>query len=331
VTRVGVIAPHAVAPRDLSTFAVELADLGYSDFWAGESDRADGITPLALVAAAEPRLSLGTAIVPVYTRGRALLAQTAATLSSAAPGRVTLGLGASSPAIVEGWNGIAFHDPFVRVRDTVRYLRRALAGERVEGGFRLGLVPDPPPLLAIGALQSQMLRLAGREGDGVVLTSLGADDVVPLLERVVPERPAFAVIAWVTVCVVDGPAEAERALAVARRRVGRYLLTPTYARYHRGLGRGDLLDRMGSDVDDTPEELIRDLVVMGSPDECRAQLQRFVDAGITTLLYEMLPMPRSAGGRSGLSFRSGPGIGDLAATLRVLPTSFRTDGRSLPT
>ena len=77
--------------------------------------------------------------------------------------------------------------------------RRALAGERVDGGFRLGLLPDPPPMLAIGALQPQMLRLAGREGDGVVLTSLGADDVAPLLERVAPQRPNYAVIAWVTV------------------------------------------------------------------------------------------------------------------------------------
>jgi probable F420-dependent oxidoreductase len=318
VTRVGVIAPHAVALSDLSSFATELADIGYSDFWAGESDRADGVAPLAVVAAAEPRLALGTAIVPVYTRGRALLAQTAAALASAAPGRVTIGLGASSPAIVEGWNSIAFAEPLTRVRDTVLDLRRALAGERVDGGFRLGLVPDPAPALAIGALQPQMLRLAGREGDGVVLTSLSADDVAPLLEQVDPQRREFGVIAWVTVCVVDGAAEAERAVTVARRRVGRYLLTPTYARYHRGLGRGDLLDRMGSRVDDTPEELIRDLVVIGSPQECRAQLEQYVHAGVTTLLYEVLP-----------------GFGDLATTLGALPTSFPrnkkvTDGRSIP-
>ncbi|MEO8697246.1 MAG: LLM class flavin-dependent oxidoreductase, partial [Acidimicrobiales bacterium] len=303
---------------DLRSFATELADLGYSDFWAGESDRGDGITPLAIAATAEPRLAVGTAIVPVYTRGRALLAQTVAALASAAPGRVTIGLGASSPAIVEGWNSIAFVDPLTRVRDTVRYLRRALAGERVDGGFKLGLVPVPTPALAIGALQPQMLRLAGREADGVVLTSLSADDVVPLLEQVAPPRPEFAVIAWVTVCVVDGGAETERALAVARRRVGRYLLTPTYARYHRGLGRGDLLDQMGTRVDDAPEQLIRDLVVIGSAEECRAQLERYVSAGVTTLLYEVLP-----------------GIGDLATTLRGLPTSFPrkekvTDGRSIP-
>ena len=323
MTRVGVIAPHAVALRDLHAFSVELADLGYSDFWAGESDRADGITPLAIAAAAEPRLALGTAIVPVYTRGRALLAQTAAALASAAPGRVTIGLGASSPAIVEGWNSIPFVDPLTRVRDTVRYLRRALAGERVDGGFRLGLVPDPAPALAIGALQPQMLRLAGSEGDGVVLTSLNADDVAPLLEQVAPQRSGFRVIAWVTVCVVESRAERERARAFARRRVGRYLLTPTYARYHRGLGRGDLLDRMGTNVDEAPEQLIRDLVVIGPPEDCRTQLERYVAAGVTTLLYEVLPAPRSEG-------RSGPDIGDLAAMLRVLPTSFRHDGRSIP-
>ena len=314
MTRVGVIAPHAVAVSGLSSFAVQLAELGYSDFWAGESDRADGIAPLAIAAAAEPRLSLGTAIVPVFTRGRALLAQTAATLASAAPGRVTIGLGASSPAIVERWNSIPFVDPLARVRDTVRYLRRALSGERVDGGFRLGNVPDSAPALAIGALQPQMLRLAGSEGDGVVLTSLGAGDVAPLLERVAPERSNFAVIAWVTVCVVTDRTDYVRALEVARRRAGGYLLMPTYARYHRWLGRGDLLDRMGNDVADAPEQLIRDLVVIGSPEECRAQLERYVDAGVTTLLYEVLP-----------------GVGDLAASLRMLPTSFRSDGRSIPT
>ena len=112
-------------------------------------------------------------------------------------------------------------------------------------------------------------------------------------ERVAPERPNYAVVAWVTVCVAEGRAETERALAIARRRVGRYLLTPTYARYHRWLGRGDLLDEMGTNLDATPERLIRDLVVVGSPDECRAQLEQFVRAGVTTLLYEVLPLPRS--------------------------------------
>ena len=45
----------------------ELADLGYTDIWSAESDGGDGLTPLALAAAWEPRLRLGTAILPAYS------------------------------------------------------------------------------------------------------------------------------------------------------------------------------------------------------------------------------------------------------------------------
>ncbi|HEU4397627.1 MAG TPA: LLM class flavin-dependent oxidoreductase, partial [Actinomycetota bacterium] len=83
----------------------ELADLGYTDVWSSESAGADAFAPLALASVWAPTLRLGTAIVPVFTRGPATLAQCAATLAAAAPGRFTLGIGSSSDVIVEHWNG----------------------------------------------------------------------------------------------------------------------------------------------------------------------------------------------------------------------------------
>jgi len=100
----------------------QLPDWGYTDVWSAEVAGADAFTPLALAAASEPRLNLGTAIVPVFTRGPALIAQSAAALAAAAPGRFSLGLGASSPAIVEQWNGLAFDRPLQRTRDVLRRL-----------------------------------------------------------------------------------------------------------------------------------------------------------------------------------------------------------------
>ncbi|MGA1648222.1 MAG: LLM class flavin-dependent oxidoreductase, partial [Ilumatobacteraceae bacterium] len=67
----------------------ELADLGYTDIWSAESDGADAFTPLALAAAWEPRLRLGTAIVPAYTRSPACMAQSVASMADAAPGQFT--------------------------------------------------------------------------------------------------------------------------------------------------------------------------------------------------------------------------------------------------
>ena len=99
-----------------------LERLGYTDLWTAEAMGADGLTPLTLGAVWTPSMRLGTAILPAYTRGPALLAQSVAGLASAAPGRFVLGIGSSSNVIVERWNGIPFEKPFQQTRDMVRFL-----------------------------------------------------------------------------------------------------------------------------------------------------------------------------------------------------------------
>ena len=74
---------------------------------------------------------LGIAIIPAYTRGPALLAMSVAAMAEAAPGRFVMGLGTSSNVIVEQWNATPFDRPYQRVRDTLRFLRKALANEKV--------------------------------------------------------------------------------------------------------------------------------------------------------------------------------------------------------
>src|SRR4051812_46889810 len=186
--RWGMTVPFDTVPlADHADWFRELADLGYTDAWSSEAQANDGFTPLALAAAWEPRLHLGNAIVPVYLRGPALLAQTVGALAEAAPGRFTLGLGTSSNVIVERWNGLSFASPYQRTRDTVRFLRAALAGEKVTEdyetfsvkGFRMArvLTPEQLPTILVAALRSGMLRLAGKEADGAILNWLSAEDV----------------------------------------------------------------------------------------------------------------------------------------------------------
>ena len=163
----------------------ELADLGYTDIWSAESDGADGFTPLALAAAWEPRLRLGTAIIPAYTRAPACFAQSVASLADAAPGRFAIGIGSSSNVIVERWNGVPFVEPYKKVRDVVRFLKDALSGEKVSkvydtfevNGFRLGVRPEQTPPILVAALREGMLRLAAREADGTIINWLSAEDV----------------------------------------------------------------------------------------------------------------------------------------------------------
>ena len=119
----GITVPLPGPLHDQQALYRELVDLGYTDAWSAEAADNDGLTPLALAAAWAPELRLGTAILPAYTRSPALMAQCAATMASAAPGRFALGIGSSSDVIVERWNGVPFEAPYQRVRDTVRFLR----------------------------------------------------------------------------------------------------------------------------------------------------------------------------------------------------------------
>src|SRR6266576_1429479 len=165
--RVGMTIPFTGVPlHELGPLTRRVEAAGYDSLWSAESTDFDGFTPLAIAAAHTERVRLVTGIVNVYTRGPALLAQTAAALADASDGRFVLGLGASSDVIVERWNGIPFRRPLAKVEETVEYLREVLAGERGTGGFKLASAPEQPVPIVLAALRDRMLGLAARIADG---------------------------------------------------------------------------------------------------------------------------------------------------------------------
>ena len=282
-----------------------LADAGFTDAWSSEVAGADAGTPLALAAAWEPRLRLGTAVVPVYTRGPALLAMTAAALAEAAPGRVQFGVGASSPVVVTDWNAVEFAEPYERTRDTLRFLKAALAGELVDRDFgtfgvkrfRLERPPATPPPVLLAALRPGMLRLAAAEADGVILNWLAATDVPTALAETGRAAPDFDVVARIFVCPTG---DAGHAREVGRRLIAAYLTVPAYAAFHRWLGREPVLapvwrawaagDRRAA-LAAIPDALVDELIVHGSPAECRAKLAAYTEAGVTVPVLALLPPP----------------------------------------
>src|SRR5438874_7172140 len=162
----------------------EAESLGYTDAWTAEVNANDAFTPLAAFAAWSPNQRLGCAIANIYTRTPTLLAQTAAAIGELAGGRFCLGIGASSPAIVENWNGVKLERPLTRMRDTITFLKQALSGEKTAmkvgpydvKGFRLGRAPAQRPLIYIGALREKMLQLAGEMADGAITNYISPDD-----------------------------------------------------------------------------------------------------------------------------------------------------------
>jgi probable F420-dependent oxidoreductase len=273
---------------------------GYTDLWTGETNGPDGFTPLALASAWTERVRLGTGVVGVMQRGRALLAQEAAAVADASSGRFALGIGASSDRIVEGWNGMPFEKPLSRMSETIDFLRTALAGERGDGGFKLERAPAAPIPIIVAALRGKMLRLAVEKGDGAFTNFLPLAGLPKVTEQLDGAPEGFELLCRFF-CI---PGEREQVEPLARFMFSSYITVPVYEAFYRWLGYGERIDEMvaawnAKDRQRAAEladwELIEEMFIFGSPEQMRERLQAFVEGGITLPVITPITTPERLG------------------------------------
>jgi probable F420-dependent oxidoreductase len=276
---------------------------GYTDAWPGEVAGRDAFTPLVLASSWTERMRLGTGVVGVFTRGPVILAQHAATLQEASGGRFCLGIGSSSSVIVETWNGVPFEKPLTRVRETVEFLRAALAGERAgPGGFRLENPPETPVPIVIGALRGKMLQTAGELGDGAFLNFLPLASVERVVEQVregeraAGKEPGSVETFCRFFCIQGDP---EHGLPLATRMFCAYATVPVYESFFRWLGYGEAIDPMvdawragdrAKALELAPRELIEDVFVLGDAAAQKERLQAYVERGVNVPVILGIPL-----------------------------------------
>jgi len=135
---------YAGNPRDAADSVATLEKAGLDTVWVAEVYGYDSPTLMGYLAAKTETIEIGSAIMNVYSRTPALLAQTAAGLDNVSGGRAILGLGASGPQVIEGWHGMPYSKPLSRTREAVDIVRMALRRERLvhDGIFTLPLPHD---------------------------------------------------------------------------------------------------------------------------------------------------------------------------------------------
>ncbi|MGH0033447.1 MAG: LLM class F420-dependent oxidoreductase [Myxococcota bacterium] len=276
---------------------------GYDAIWLAETNAQESFSLAGALAALTTRVEIGTAIVPVFNRTPAILAMGAGTLAQLSAGRFILGVGSSSHAIIDGWNGIDFERPLTRVREAVTVLRQALGGQKTDfqgetlrsRGFRLGAPPPGPQRVYLAALRSKMLELAGEIGDGLIINFQPVTAMKPILEayarggqRAGRDVSDHEVVSRFQVCVTDDPASARNLVRMA---FGGYVAAPVYNKFFEWVGFEDVArgvreafargDRAGTAAA-ISDEFVDAVAIIGSADECREKLAAFVAAGVTT-------------------------------------------------
>ena len=292
--------PLPMTPLASSRELVQRAEAaGYTDFWTGETNGPDGFTPLALAAEWTSSARLGTGVIGVPLRGRALLAMQAAALADASEGRFSLGIGASSDRIVEGWNQMEFSKPLSMVSDAVDFLRPVLDGERVEG-FKLEVAPAERVPIVLAALRGRMLRLAVEKADGAFTNFLPLSDLPKVAAELDGAPDGFDLLC--RFFCLEG--EREQVEPLARFMFSSYVTVPVYESFYRWLGHGEQIDPMveawaakdrAKAAELAPWELIEDMFILGTPEEMRERLDAYAAGGITVPVVTPITTPDRMG------------------------------------
>jgi alkanesulfonate monooxygenase SsuD/methylene tetrahydromethanopterin reductase-like flavin-dependent oxidoreductase (luciferase family) len=298
-SRVGVgVTPFHTDAEATIRLAQRAEELGYGRFGTAEGWTHDAVVLLTELAAVTDRIGLATAVLPVWSRTPAAIAMAAASLQRASGGRFSLGLGASSPPLVEGLHGLTWERPVDRLRSTLVAVRALLAGERVPleredvRPLRLGVPVEPPVPIVLAALAPASIRLAGeladewlpflwardRIGDGRALLAegeAGADDARPT--RVGMSVPA----------AIAENEETARAIAAAWLLAYLTRMGPLYPRMLRDqfgfAGEADALLEANADggmptLPAASERLADEVTVMATYDEAPKAVSRWLDA-----------------------------------------------------
>lgn len=266
-------------------------DLGYTDAWSAEVSGPDGFSVASAVGVSTSSIRIGCAIAPSFTRSPALIAMSALAASQASGGRFCLGLGASTPTIVENWMGVPFEKPLARMRETVEVVKRALAGEKVDldgetvrvKGFRLEGAPAEVPLF-LAALGPKMTDLANDVADGIALYAVN-EEGVRIARKAAPDLELVARL----ICIPDQPEEEVKGFA-------RFLLTPYIAAdgYNSWIARQgfedeakavkkawDARDRSAA-VEAVSDRVVDAFVISGPAAACKERLESLREAGLDT-------------------------------------------------
>ncbi len=295
----GVIFHPSFPPEMLVDYAQRAEASGFDELWLFEDCFwAGALTSAATVLATTKRLKVAIGLMPATGRNPLFAAMELAFLAQLYPGRFIPGYGHG----VDVWMkqiGAAPKSTMKALEETVTAIRALLEGQTVSmqgdhvhlDKVKLELIPKHVPPLYIGGIRQKSLQLAGRVGDGTILTEMSS--------------PAY--VHWARQQIDTGMAESGRSdnhLAVfvhsrvdrdgsaARQKMRKVLgETLSWARPHleplgiaeeattlyRDFGAAGAAERM-------PEAWLDELSASGTPEQAATSINRLAEAGADSIV-----------------------------------------------
>ncbi len=333
--RIGLSINYTDGFKETAAEVADLERAGLDIVFVPEAYSFDAVSALGFLAARTERVQLASGILQLYTRTPTLTAMTAAGLDYVSDGRFILGIGASGPQVIEGFHGVPYDAPIGRTRELLEICRKVWRREKLNHQGKYYQIPLPAERGTGLGKELKLINHPVREDIPVLLAALGPKNVELAAEVANGWQPIFflpekAGDVWGDALAAGkakrDPALGELdifagpALAIGENVTGLLeFVKPHLALYIGGMGAkgknfyhtlatkygyGEAADRIQelylagdkqAAAQAVPDDLVRDVSLIGPEGFVKERLAAMAEAGVTTL--NVTPIAENAAGR----------------------------------
>jgi alkanesulfonate monooxygenase SsuD/methylene tetrahydromethanopterin reductase-like flavin-dependent oxidoreductase (luciferase family) len=233
----------------------------------------------------------------------------ATSLDMLSDNRIIIGLGASSPAIVENWHGVQFDRPASRMKEYIECLRLMTKGDKVKyygkffkiNNFKILHKPRRTHIpIFMAAVNKKMTSMASELADGILLYLRPLEELKrTAVELKQATKGRGFEIACSFICAVSNK-EPEKARDRAATTLAFYIAVGKY--YSSFLAENGFrteVEEITSEYRNAGAEsaaklvsdrMLSSLVISGSSQDCRESLSKFLSTGITLPILQFNPL-----------------------------------------
>jgi probable F420-dependent oxidoreductase len=266
--RLGIwFAPEGLTAAASLAMAQKVEALGYESLWIGETFGRDPFAHLAWLGSGTTKLVLATGIANIYNRHPGVMKQAANTLAEQMGGRFVLGLGVSSPVIVQKIRGLDYTRPF-------RFLGEFL--EKMEKSRYFSIPPAEPVPVILGVLGPKAIALSAEKADGAHTYNVTPAHTARAREILGPDKQ---LIVEQKVLLQEDPAKARK---LAKSALSFYARAPGYRNAWKTMGFSE------EQIDAGDHAWLDAIVAWGDAAKIRTRIDEHFAAGASQVLLHPL-------------------------------------------
>lgn len=286
--------------------------------WVPESWGREVFSTLGALSQVTKKTYLGSSIASIFSRTPATMAMGSVTVDYLSNKRFILGLGVSTPQIVENWHGKNYDQPLKRITEYIECIKEIMSGRKVTytgnyykvNNFKIGIPPPENKIpIYMAAINRKMLSLSSLISDGVILymkpVSILKETVSiinnDLLQSKVDKSHNFEICCAFITSVSDIDPHATR-IRVAKTLAFYIAVGKFYSQFLSTNGFKKEVDAILEHYNKNglpgleqhiSEKMLDELTISGTRKEAREKVCNIIDTGITLPIIQINPLDRS--------------------------------------